>query len=159
MKKTIICAVCILCLCGGLFCVHLVAQPEKPAPVSLLDPKISDQSERELLELKVVSHRKLVDNIAAYAQAGDPRGRASQLTEVHAGLYTAEIELYRHTGERDKLLAAMQSKVDVLREKLRAVMVGYELNTVPLDVVGTTEIQLLDALLEQKRVRAATNTQ
>jgi len=151
MKKTIMCAVCVSLLCGGLFCLHLTAQSERTAPIPLLDPKIEEQSERGLLELKVASHRELARYVDAHIAVGSSAGTSIRLAEVHAGLYAAESELYRYTGEQDKLLVALQARVDALRDKLRAVVAALEAERVTLDVLIVTEIQLLDALLEQRR--------
>jgi len=43
-------------------------------------------------------------------------------------------------------------------EKLRAVSNAYQGATATLDEVSEVELQLLDALLEQKRVRASLST-
>ena len=163
MKKAIIYTVCVLFFCGGLFVLHLVAQigglNVRPAavPVSLLDLKIEKYSERELLELKVASYRKLADFTADQSKIGSRAGTAVRLAESHADLAAAEIELYRHTGEREKLLTALQTRVEALTDKLRAVTSAYEIEVERLDAVLAAEVQLLDALLEQKRVHASLN--
>ena len=125
MGKTVIGAVCVLLLCGGLFCAYLAAQIGmleniRPAeePISLLDLKIEELNERELLELKVTSHRKRAASVASLAALGAPDGSAIRLAEVHADLIAAEIELYRYTSDRDKLLAALKARVDALTDKI-----------------------------------------
>ena len=154
MKKITFIALCVLLLCGGLFCFHLTAQTERTVsakPVSLLEQKIEDISEWELLELKVATYQKIVDVVDAHARAGSPRGSSVQIAEAHANLAAAQIELYRHTGEQDKLLAAHQARVKALTEKLRAVTNAHEHTTMTSKEFHEAEIQLLDALLEQKR--------
>ena len=164
MKKIAISGVCVLLFCGGLFCIHLTAQSGRlgnasssAEPISLLDPKITELGERELLERKVASHRQLAEVATMRFEQGSPRGGAIQLAEAHAGLAAAEIELYRRTGEQEKLLAAHKTRVEALTKKLRAVMFLYKEATSPtgtLDALCEAEIQLLDALLEQKREQA-----
>ena len=162
MKKTLFFAANLLLFGVGLLCFHLTAQSvgenrgrENAAPVSILDQKVENSSERELLELKIASHRKLADSISALSRAGAPAGNAYRLADAHANYASAEIELYQHTGEREKLRTALKAKVEALSDKLRAVLFAYEAATVSLDVVCATEIQLLDALLEQKRIIAS----
>ena len=163
MRKAIIYIVCVLFLCGGLFGIHLAAQISglggvRPAAVSvsLLDPKIKECSERELLELKVASYRKLADLAAAQSEIGSRAGTAVRLAESHADLAAAEIELYRHTGEREKLRTALKTRVEALTDKLQAVTTAQEFfGAARSDEVYAAEVQLLDALLEQKRVHAS----
>ena len=159
MNKTTILAVCFLFLFGGLLGLHLVAQPggagsraadDTPA-FSLLDPNAADRSERELLERKVVARQRIVAQVEVYGEVGDPRGRVTILAEAHADLAAAEIELYRYTGEQDKLLAALKRRVEHLTEKLRAVVAAHELNRATSEAIHEAESQLIDALLEQKR--------
>jgi hypothetical protein len=154
MKRTTIIAVCTMLLFGGLLCLHLAAQPVKVKDVSipLLDPKIKDSGERELLEMKVESYRKIAEYVDAQAALGTPRGRASFLAEAYANLAAAEIELYRFTGDRDKLLVAMDAKVEALTNKLRGAKAAYEYATTTQKELCEAEIQLLDALLERKRM-------
>jgi len=166
MKKIVCFAVCISFLFGGLLGLHLAAQPggagsrtaENAPDFSLFDPNVAERSEKELLERKVVAHWNIVMQANAFAEVGDPRrGNAMALAEAHAGLAAAKIELYRYTGEQDKLLVALKTRVEHLTEKLRAAVAAYELATVPLEVILEVELQLLDALLEQKRVHASLN--
>ena len=160
MKKTIIVIFGALFLCGGLFCLHLTAQTARnsfsPADKnSLLHRKFEECSEQELLELKVAAHRKILESVIAHSEAGSPLGSYARLQGAQAGLAAAEIELYRHTGEQDKLRIALQARVDALTEKLRAVTSAYEAasgSAGPVDVCEA-EIQLLDALLEQQRAK------
>ena len=160
MNKITIIAVCVCFLFGGLLGLHLAAQPggterratENPSAFSLLDPNVSERSEKELLEQKVIARQRIVAQIEAHVQAGSPRGSAIRLTEVHANLATAEIELYRYTGEQDKLLAALKARVEHLTDKLRATIGAFEHSVVEKETVHEAELQLLDALLEQKRV-------
>lgn len=166
MKNTTILAVCFCLLLGGLLGLHLVAQPggtgsratESAPAFSLLAPNVSERSEKELLEQKVVAHQGIVAQIEAHAQMGTPRGTAIRLAEVHANLATAEIELYRYTGEQDKLLAALKARVEHLTDKLRATTNAFENSTTDMESVHEAKLQLLDALLEQKRVHASLNT-
>ena len=160
MKKTALCAMCVLLLCGGLLCVHLTAQSggienifSAAVSSSLLDMKTEELTERELLELKVANRRQLADNVAHLATLGAPVGTASRLAEVHADLAAAEIELYRYTGEQEKLFTALKTRVDALTDKLRAETFAHKLGARGEDAIPTAEIQLLDALLEQKRER------
>ena len=165
MKKTACFAVCISFLFGGLLGLHLAAQPgsagsratENAPDFSLLDPNVAERSEKELLERKVAARKGILNGVDRLAQVGSPRGNATALAEAHAGLATAEIELYRYTGEQDKLLASLKARVEHLTKKLRAVALAFEAATVSLEVVHEAELQLLDALLEQKRVRASLN--
>jgi len=174
MNKTTILAVCILFLFGGLLGLHLAAQPggtesrgtesratgnapdDAPA-FSLLDPNVAERSERELLERKVVVHRNIVAQIDGLVQAGSRHGTANRLAGARADLAAAEIELYHHTDEQEKLLAAHQARVEHLKEKLRVTVQGFEIAAVSLDAVFEAELKLLDALLEQKRDRASLN--
>jgi hypothetical protein len=163
MKKIVMFAVCALLFCGGLFCLHLVAQtgkaenaaaPAKPASL-LLDPKIEEHNERELLELKVAVYRKFADDVALHNKNGSPAGTTIRLAESHADLAAAEIELYRHTGEQGKLRIALKAQVEALTDKLRAITLYNEAGVVKLGEVCEAEIQLLNALLEQKRAAKA----
>ena len=160
MKKTAFFVPCFLLLCGGLFCLHLTAQPKTDSsakPNSLLDRKINLYSERELLELKVASYRKIVDSITISHAVANRTGDAIRLAEARADLAAAEIEFYRYTGERDKLLISLETKIDTLTDKLRIVSKLYEVDMIPQTVLCAAEIQLLDALLEQKRVGTSLN--
>ena len=157
MKKTVFLSVFVLLLCGGLLCLHLTAQPERasnaPPVVSLLEMNFDEVSERQLLEMKVDTYQKLLD----LAVWGFELGLLPHLTEARANLAAAQIELYRYTGEQDNLFAALQARVDALRLKLRATMVAYEHvppGALTLPTLHEAEIELLDALLEQKRARA-----
>ena len=163
MKKTALFAVCVLLLCGGLFCLHLTAQPERTSTseklTSLLDLKIEDTSERELLELKVASCQQLVKFVLAARDGGLREGSTTRSCEANAYLAATEMELYRHTGERDKFLAAMEAKVQAQYEKLRAVTAMIEMadRRARQPELSEAQIQLLDALLEQKRILASLN--
>jgi len=174
MKKTVIVTVCVLLFCLGLFCIHLTAQPNQHYPngisgalvfdgldgsqatslemalTLLLDRKLEECSERELLELKVAVYRKL----AHYTITGSS---VIQLAEARANLAAAQIELYRHTGEQHKVLAAIQLRVEALTDKLRAVSLSHKSKTILPSILYETELQLLDALLEQKRAAALGN--
>jgi len=166
MKKITYFTVCVLLLFGGLLGLHLAAQlggtesraTENAHVFSLLDQDVTERSEKELLEQKIVVHRRIVMQVDAHAQAGSPQGSVMLLAEAHANLAAAEIELYRYSGEQDKLLAALQASVEHLTEKLRATYAAYEATRATLAVVHEAELQLLDALLEQKRVRASLNS-
>ena len=166
MKKIAFFAVCISFLFGGLLGLHLAAQPggagswatENAPNFSLLDPNVAERSEKELLERKIVAHWNIVDLAGMYAQVGDRRGNAMVLAGARADLAAAEIELYRYTGEQDKLLVALQARVEHLTEKLRAAAAANAVDAATLGTVSEVELQLLDALLEQKRVRASLNT-
>ena len=159
MRKTVFLSVCVLLLCGGLFCLHLTAQPERtsnPSPVvSLLEMNFDEVSERQLLEMKVDAYKKLLDLAILRFESASPSGTAIHLAEARAKLAAAQIELYRHTGEQDKLLAALQARIDILKEQLQHEIElfrhGARRN---LSAMYETEIKLLDALLEQKRARA-----
>jgi len=156
MKKSTFLAVCGVILIGGLICLHLAAQPDtvmKHAPASPLDQKIKDYNERELLEMKVECYRNIAKYTDDSAAVGDPlRGKSSDVAEAYANLATAEIELYRFTGDRDKLLAAMDAKIEALTNKLRAVKNAYDLGTCTSTNLREAEIQLIDALLERKQM-------
>jgi len=154
MKKSAIFIVSVLLLCGGLFCLHLTAQPQNASssePTPLLERKLDECSERELLELKVASRQKIRDNVILHSQVGSPRGKASRMAEVLADLAAAEIELYRHTGEQDKLLATHKARVEALTDKIRWLTISYQTESTTLEDIGEAEIQLLDALLEWNR--------
>jgi len=159
IKKTALFAACILLLFGGLFCLHLTAQPGSligsPAqPVSLVDLNIEETSERELLELKVAVHRNLVSLTTAAYKADLPSADITALAESHAHLAAAEAELYRYTGEQDKLRAALKEKAEALTDKLRGATLMFEAGALTRAVLGEAELQLLDALLELKQVSA-----
>jgi hypothetical protein len=176
MKKTIIITACILFFCAGLFRLHLTAQwsenphlgsmvfdvldsddPPQAALTSLLDRKLEECSERELLELKVTTYRKLANYVATASKVGSPAGSAIRLAEAHTDLAAAQIELYRCTGEQNKLLAAHQARVEALTDKLRAVSQANDAGAIKSNVLYEAEVQLLDAILEQKRVPAPVN--
>ena len=155
MKKTVFLSVCVLLLCGGLFCLH--AQPERAGDiptVSLLEMNFDEVSERQLLEMKVDAYQKLLDLVVLKFESGF--GGATHLAEARANLAAAQIELYRYTGEQDKLFAALQARVDAMRTKLYATRVAHDhvSKGFTSKVLHEAEIELLDALLEQKRARA-----
>ena len=152
MKKTVIFAISALLLCGGLFCLHLTAQTARnsSSPEDKLR-KLEECSERELLELKVVAHRRVVEMVTAHFEAASQKGRYYRLQESKADLAAAEIELYRHTGEQDKLRTAWKSRIEALFARVEAVSAAYAAETLELGDVSEAEIQLIDALLEQKR--------
>ena len=155
MRKTVFLSVCVLLLCGGLFCLHLTAQPERasnpPPVVSLLEMNFDEVSERQLLEMKVDAYQKLLD----LAVLNFESGLLPHLTEARANLAAAQIELYRYTGEQDKLFAALQARIDILKEQLQREIEAFRHGARQnLSVAYETEIELLDALLEQKRARA-----
>jgi hypothetical protein len=171
MKKTLFLTLFALLFCGGLFCLYLSAQqidffrgssgalvfddlptiPAQTPPASLLDRNLEECNERELLELKVATHRKLAHSVAAHAEYGAPAGSAFRLAESHAGLAAAEIELYRHTGDQTKLRIALKSRIEALTDKCRALAHAQETGRVSVSVLYESESQLLDALLEQRR--------
>ena len=165
MKKIACFAVCALFLFGGLLGLHLAAQSggtenraTENAPVfSLLDSDVAECSEKELLERKIAVRRRIIIQADAHAQIGSFQGNAMTRAEAYADLAAAEIELYRYTGEQDKLLAALKARIEHLTEKLRATHNAFEATRVTLAAVHEAELQLLDALLEQKRVRASLN--
>ena len=158
MKNTMFLSVFALLLCGGLFCLHLTAQPERAGNaspvVSLLEMNFDEVSERQLLEMKVDAYQKLLDQAISDFEFNIPSGTATRLTEARANLAVAEIELRRYTGERDKLFAAQQARVHALIDKLSHVNSGIDLGVFPSAKLWETEIELLDALLEQKRASA-----
>lgn len=132
--------------------MHLAAQSAKvESDVSLLDRKLDECTERELLELKVAARRKIADWVAKLYEVGSPTGGVVRLADSHAQLAAAEIELYRYTGERGKLRIALQSRVEALTDKLRALTNAYDATAIQVNVLCEAEIELLDALLEQKR--------
>ncbi len=98
---------------------------------------------------------RLPDYVDAAHRSGSPAGTVVRQAEVRAELAAAEIELYRHTGERDKLTAALESRVEARKNKLQAVTAGYEVGTASRGELCDAENQLLDAMLEQKRVQVA----
>jgi hypothetical protein len=49
----------------------------------------------------------------------------------------------------------MKAKVDALTDKLRAATAMYKMDVTPVVNKCNVELQLLDALLEQKRISAA----
>ena len=163
MKKIAIVSLCSLLFCGGLFCLHLVAQSvgridgalvfDEPlsTPTPLSDRNLEECSERELLELKVTAYQLIVANIAVHYEAGALKGGLALLCDSQADLAAAEIELYRHTGEQDKLRQALQAKVGARKEQLEAVIQSYEAERIGLSGLSKVKVQLIDALLEQKR--------
>ena len=162
MKKTALFAVCILLFFGGLFCLHLTAQPgslsgSSAKPISLVDLKIEETSERELLELKVAVHQNLVYSATAAYKADLPGASITSLATSHANLAAAEAELYRHTGEQDKLLAALKEKTEALTDKLQGVTLMFEAGVITRAVLGEAELQLLDAMLELKKAGVPPN--
>ena len=164
MKRTTFLAMCAMLLLGLLlgrmFCFHLAAQSavwsdeaKEDALIALLEPKIKECSEQELLEMKIKIYRKIVEGVEQAARAGIPSGRAELQAEAYAQLASAEIELYRVTGDRDKLLAAMDAKIEALTEKHRAAKMLCEIGQpASYNELLLTDIQLLDALLERKRI-------
>ena len=171
MKKTALIATCIPLLCGGLFCLHLTAQPGSlprslngftDKTISLIDLKIEETSERELLELKVASRKKFADSVTIAFDANIPSGTLNKMMQAHADLAAAKAELYRHTGEREKLLIALEEKVSALTDKLQGVILQHNVGAVSpnvtvvsSDVTTEAEIQLLEAMLELKREQSA----
>ena len=159
MKKTTLFALCVPLLLGGLFCLHLVAQSETTTSrtgvsLSLLDPKVGELSERELLEMKVDRCRKIVEYTENMQLSGAPAGGAIPLAEAQAHLAAAKIELYRFTGEQDKLRTALDVKVKALSDRVRAIVRAYENGVATSAALYEAESQLLDALLECKRAHA-----
>jgi hypothetical protein len=155
MKRTTVVTVCVSLLFGGLLCLHLAAQPDKAevkVPVLLFDPKIKDSGEKELLEMKVDCYRQIATGVDNLAAVGSLRGIASQVAEAKANLAGAEIELYHFTGDKEKLLAAMDAKIEALTNKFKALDSSFEHTTITLDELLGAKIQLLDALLERKRM-------
>ena len=163
MKKITYFAMCVLLLFVGLLGLHLAAQSggtesraTENAPVfSLLDPDVAEPSEKELLEQKIAVRRRIVMQVDVHAQAGSLHGSVSLLAEAYANLAAAEIELYRFTGEQDKLLDALKARVEHLAKKREATINAYENARGTLAEICEAELQLIDALLEQKRVRAS----
>jgi len=160
MRKTALLALCVLLLCGGLFCLHLTAQPGNlnaalEKEYSLIDLKIDETSERELLELKVASRQKIADSITVEYKAAAPRGALNRMMQAHANLAAAKVELYQHTGEREKLFIALEEKVSALTDNLRNAIIQHSMGVTTQDAVLEAEIQLLDAMLELKRERNA----
>ena len=162
MRKTIITIVCVVCVslfCGGWICFRLTAQSyvqsEKTnagANASLLDTTFADRSERELLELRVEAYQNIFRTVKSHFEAGSSRGRVPLLCQARADVASAKIELYRHTGERDKLHVALKEKIEALTEKHQSLVHAYNTDTVLSTDLYEAEIQLLDALLEQKRL-------
>jgi hypothetical protein len=89
--------------------------------------------------------------VTAHYEAASQKGRYYRLQESKADLAAAEIELYRHTGEQDKLRIAWKSRIEALFARVEAVSAAYAAETLELGDVSEAEIQLIDALLEQKR--------
>ena len=166
MKKRIILSVSILFFCIGLLCLHLAAQTEETenaplseAPIPLVDRNLDKCSEQELLELKVDTYRKIIEFVVQAIESGAPGSDLMTLQDVQADLASAEIELYRCTGELEKLRVALQEKVDARKRKVMASSAHYEVGSrrITLKELCEAEVQLLDAVLEQKRVLASLN--
>ena len=164
-NKLAIFAACALFLCGG-FCLYLTAQTERTEnasasneSASLLDRKLEECNERELLEMKVEYRQQMLNIVTNRHNAGSREGRGTRLAEARADLAAAEIQLYRHTGEQDKLLATHKARIAALTDKLQTLTNAYESAAVSLEDLFEAQIQLLDALLEQNREKTSPKLQ
>ncbi|MDR0327876.1 MAG: hypothetical protein LBI05_06230 [Planctomycetaceae bacterium] len=166
MKKGIILTACILLFCGGLVCWYLTAQTyfgvdgvlvfdeSSIIPDSLLDRKLEECSERELLEMKVAVAQYTFNYVTEQVKNGF--ATFDQFIEAKVNLADAEIELYWHTGDQEALRTALQTKVESRKQQLMQTQVHHDVGSKrgAFPELRRAEMQLLDAVLEQKRVLA-----
>jgi hypothetical protein len=169
MKKGIILTAYILLFSGGLFCLHMTAQlgvgvrgalasdELSITPVSLLDQQLDEYSERELLEMRVAIAQKSYSYTARLAEEGI--ASLEELIEAKVDLADVEIEFYLHIGDQEALRTALQAKVDCRKQQLLRTNAHNEAGSMrgTSEELRRAEMQLLDAVLEQKRVLASLN--
>ncbi len=148
------------------------AEPEKtnkaettdgtpPSPALLPSPSSApsgnasneiDPDYRALLEKRVEIARVKYDMFKAMSQAGHPKGTAIAYMSAELALRSAEIGLYRYTGEKEKLLAAAEGKVNVAQQALQGVKAGFESGSMGYPDLGEAELALAEAEYELKTV-------
>ncbi len=108
--------------------------PEKLAALS----KNLDESRRNYLDVR-----------AKYV-AGQKGGTTGDHADAQLKLTDAEVALYRFTGEKDRLLAALQTRVDAARERAKWSVTAVKAGLKPASDTSEAEKKHVDAEAELK---------
>ena len=112
-----------------------------------------DQDYLDLLKKRVeVTRIKFKEADAAY-KAGHPSGTALWQAESRIALATAEAGLYRQTGERENLLAALERKREATEDTVHIAKAGYQAGTGPYSLPAEAELSLVEAEYELKKAK------
>ena len=107
----------------------------------------------ELLKKRVeVANAKFEEADAAYHSGSGP---ASRQAESRIALATAEIALYRQTGDYKNLLAALERKREAAEHLLLAFKAAYESGSVSHTQCAEAELELAEAEYELKKTQKA----
>ena len=113
----------------------------------------------ELLKKRVEVAKTKFERIEKLSQIGAREGSVSNILKARIELADREIELYRQTGEREKLLATLEQKKEAAVELLSAVRVAFELANARIDDVLEAELVLAEAEFALKQAQKAQETQ
>jgi len=114
-----------------------------------------DQDYIDLLKKRVEVARIKFEEIDALHKVGAPRGSALRQAEARIALATAEAGLYRQTGERENLLAALERKREAAEHSLSAANAGYQSGTVSLSLLLDAQLALAEAEYELKKAKTS----
>jgi outer membrane protein TolC len=136
MKRVFLFTVVVL-----LFAAHLVAQSEV------------DQDYIDLLKKRVEVAQKKFDWVDAGHKIGAKNMTAWLRAESRIALATSETALYRQTGERENLLAALERRREAANDLVQAVQASYKMGTIPLTQLADAELALAEAEYELKKAK------
>jgi len=166
MKNLSITAVVFALFCCGLARINLVAQNTESgtvAPVQKTGASATgvslDQDYIDLLKKRIDVARQKFEEIDAAYKAGQPGGSVTRHSEARIALATAEAGLYRLTGERDLLLAALERKREAAELAVSAAEAAHQAGTVVRSLLLEAELALAEAKYELKKAQESTSAQ
>ena len=151
MKNLTLLGIVFALLCCGLVKINLVAQNTEPG-VSASGVSV-DQDYIDLLKKRVEVARIKFEEIDAAYNAGAQGGTALRQAESRIALATAEAGLYRQTGERENLLAALERKRKAAEFAVDAAKAGRQAGTIPNSLFLDAELALAEAEYELKQAQ------
>ena len=107
----------------------------------------------DLLKKRVEIAQRKFEQTEARFMAGAPDGRATNLLKAKIEHTEMVIALYRQTGEREKLLAALEQKMKEAKELSRAAEASVQSGTMGHDDLNEAELALAEAEYEFKKAK------
>ncbi len=115
-----------------------------------------DKDYLALLQKRVEMTKRIMDQVLAMNQAGAPGGKGTAFPDAQIKHTSALVDLYRYTGQQEKLLEAVAMKYDAAKAKHQICSAGYKAGTVTLDVLSTAELELAETEYELKAAKLST---
>ncbi|MDR1480730.1 MAG: hypothetical protein LBJ00_17535 [Planctomycetaceae bacterium] len=139
MKRNLVLLVCALLIYSVIH--SAMAKFQTVAEDIKTNPKIVAMFERRVeLKKQKAKHFKALYDVATLP--------VSEYNAAQIEVVNAEIALYRYSGERKKLLTALQEKLDLTQKQCMTVEIGHGQGTIAIDHLCDAQVALIDAELE-----------